>query len=596
MEIETENPCECRDFFWYRTMKSATERRWRIKECDPDKASAIATEASIPLALAKILSARGFTDPAAINTYLSPELSGLSDPFLLKGMDAAVTRIIRAGTTGETVCIHGDYDVDGISAVALLASFFRVIGFKACYVIPRRLEEGYGLSTEGVDEAVRLGAGLIITVDCGITSLPEADYCRKRGIDLIITDHHMPGDRVPEAVAVINPLQQGCQSPFKQLAGVGLALKLIIGIRTRMREMGLFTTVGEPNLLEYLEFAALGTIADLVPLTGENRIIAAFGLRRLTLSQRPGILALKKVSAVEGSISAGDVGFRLAPRLNASGRLDDAKRGVELLLTTDSVLAGHLAEELDAANRERQLIEKEILADALKQMGNDPTMKNRTAIVLAGEDWHPGVIGIVASRLVDLYHRPTILIAIQNGTGRGSGRSIANFHLHEALCSTAEHLIKFGGHRQAAGLEIAVVDIEDFYDSFDNYAAANLDQDDMLPEITIDAVLQPKEISLELLDAKEKMMPFGMGNPEPVFLLSDAEIVSCRILKEQHLKLSVKADGKVFDAIGFGMADRMPETGTADLAFVLEKNVWRGKESLQLRLKDIQTAGDVGGT
>jgi single-stranded-DNA-specific exonuclease len=522
--------------------------------------------------------------------FLTPSLADLSDPFLLKGMDRAVDRLALARERGETVCIHGDYDVDGVTSVALMLTFLQAVGFRAVYVIPLRLEEGYGLSPEGVDEAVRRGAKVLITVDCGITSLREAAYCREQGVDLIITDHHTPGETLPDALAVINPLQPGCSAPCRQLAGVGLAFKLAIALRSRLRADGHFAAGGEPNLREFLDLAALGTIADLVPLRDENRIIATFGLKELTEGRRTGIRALKRVADVKDPVGCGDVGFRLAPRLNAAGRLDDAKRGVELLLTADPEEACIIAAELDAANRERQEIEKEILADALA-MAQSPPMAGRRAIVMASDSWHPGVIGIVASRVVEAFHRPTILIALRDGVGKGSGRSIPALHLYDAIAACGEHLLKFGGHKQAAGLTVDQETLAAFIDSFDEVVAGRLTEDDLTPLLHIDAELSPDEVTSDLVRLTASLRPFGMGNPEPLFMLRGAQVVNCRVLKETHLKLSIAAGGRQFETIGFGMAGRGIDSGMVDIAFVPELNVWNGRESLQLRLKDIRRSG-----
>jgi single-stranded-DNA-specific exonuclease len=575
-------------------MEQVKNRRWQLKKYSPEVAEELSRGLGISGLHSRVLSARGFATAIDAERYLSPELADISDPFLLKGMEEAVARIIQATEQGETVCIHGDYDVDGITSVALLGGFFTAVGVKWCHVIPKRLEEGYGLSTDGVDEAIRLGASLLITVDCGITSVKEALYCRQKGIDLIVTDHHTPAEHIPEAVAVINPLQPGCSSTFKKLAGVGLALKLAMAVRSRMRNNGSFAGAAEPNLRAYLDLAALGTIADLVPLQGENRIIAVAGLRQLAICGRPGIIALKKVSLVENPVTAGDVGFRLAPRLNAAGRLDDAKRGVELLLSDDPAAAEALAEELDAGNRERQEIEKEMLVDALRKLESDQSMEGRSSIVMASDKWHPGVIGIVASRLVELYHRPTILIALQGGRGRGSGRSINSFHLYDALSCSSRHLLKFGGHSQAAGLEISEVNIGKFYDEFDS-CALKIAHDDLIPAISIDAEVSPEEVTDELVRIKDSMSPYGIGNPEPMFLLRGAEVVEARLLKDAHLKLKLRSGGTVFDGIGFRMADRMVDSGKVDLVFAAEKNVWKGRESLQLKIRDIRRSGGAIG-
>ncbi|HZV80975.1 MAG TPA: single-stranded-DNA-specific exonuclease RecJ [Geobacteraceae bacterium] len=571
-------------------MQPVMERTWSLKEYDAATLQALLAGGDISPLVARLLCVRGINSREEMKQFLSPSLADMGDPFLLKGMAEAVERLAIAKKRGETICIHGDYDVDGVTSVALLLTFLQGVGFPAVYVIPLRLEEGYGLSTDGVDEAVRLGASVLITVDCGITSLKEAAYCREMGIDLIVTDHHTPGENLPEALAVINPLQPGCSAPFRQLAGVGLAFKLAIALRSRLRADGCFASGDEPNLREYLDLAALGTIADLVPLRGENRIIAAFGLKELTASSRTGIRALKKVAAVNDPVGCGDVGFRLAPRLNAAGRLDDAKRGVELLLSSDPNEAAIIAAELDAANRERQEIEKEILADALAR-AKSSAMTGRSAIVMASDNWHPGVIGIVASRVVEAFHRPVILISLQDGVGKGSGRSIPALHLYDAIAACSEHLLKFGGHKQAAGLTVDETTLEAFIDLFDEVVAGQLTEEDLTPVLQIDAELSPEEITPALVGLVAPLRPFGMGNPEPLFMLRGARVVQSRVLKDAHLKLRVEAGGRHFEAIGFGMAAKGIDAGVVDIAFVPELNVWNGRESLQLRLKDMRRSG-----
>lgn len=571
-------------------LRPVTEKRWRIRTPQPEVAAGIVATGVDPR-LAAILAARGCCSAAEAELFTLSSLAMLEDPFQLLGMASAVQRLLQARERGEKVCIHGDYDVDGVTATALLVRFLRAVGVPVCWVIPRRLEDGYGLSTEGVDEAMALGAKVIVTVDCGITSIAEASYCRARNIDLIITDHHTPGEVLPEAFSIINPLQSGCSSAFKSLAGVGLALKLAMAVRSRMRSTGLFAETQEPNLAEYLDLAALGTIADLVPLAGENRIMAAFGLNQLSRTTKPGIAALKKVAGVNGAVSAGDVGFKLAPRINAAGRLDDAKRGLELLLTEDGATATALAEELDAANRERQLIEKEIMAEALQLIADNPAMAGRKSIVLASDRWHPGIIGIVASRLVEIYALPVILIAIYEGEARGSGRSVGSFHLYQALKACSPLLKGFGGHKQAAGLQLEVAQIAIFADCFDAYAAENLQNDDMIPELAIDLQLTANDISLDLCTLKDSLQPFGMGNPEPVFMLAGLQLLEQRVLDGGHLKLRLQSGNRTFDAIGFRMAEAAPQSDRVDVAFNLDINAWQGRQRLQLKLKGIRATG-----
>ena len=551
----------------------------------------LARESKLSLLTARILANREIADPEAAGRFLLATLADLHDPFLLQGMEEAVSRLAAAVHAREKICVYGDYDVDGITGVALLVSFMRAVGLEdVAYYIPRRLEEGYGLSSEGVANVAAMGAAIIVTVDCGINSVREAEQCASMGIDLIITDHHMPGEVIPPAFAVINPMRPDSLFPFRNLAGVGVAFNLMIALRARLRDEGHFSTSPEPNLREYLDLVAMGTVADIVPLVDENRIFVKYGLKELTSSRRMGVQALKEVAGVDGDVSCGAVGFRLAPRLNAAGRLEDASIGVELLLTDDRQKAKAMAAELDASNSERQALEQEILGDALAMVNNTPDMGSRRSIVLASESWHPGVIGIVASRIVDMFHCPTILIALQDGNGRGSGRSVPNFHLHDALNACSEHLLKFGGHKYAAGLSIEEATLEAFIASFDEVATGHLSPDDLIPELAIDAVLQPEEISYELAEVMEAMAPFGMGNPEPVVMLERVRITERRVLKERHLRLRVIAGNKYFEAIGFNLArEELPEL--VDLAFSLEINDWNGRKTLQLRLRDLRSAG-----
>lgn len=564
-----------------------------VKEPEPVSVERLVREGNIPPLQARIIANRGIVEPDAAGRFLLATLADLHDPFLLLGMGKAVARLAKAVHAGEKVCVYGDYDADGVTAVALLIDFFRVIGLdKAFYYIPRRLEEGYGLSADGVANVTAQGAMIILTVDCGINSVAEAELCTCLGIDLIITDHHMPGDIIPPAFAVINPLLPGSPFPFKYLAGVGVAYNLMIALRTRLREEGYFADRDEPNLRAYLDLVALGTVADIVPLVDENRTFVKYGLRELTSSRRIGVQALKEVSGVDGEVSCGAVGFRLAPRLNAAGRLEDAALGVELLLCGDRQSAKAMAAELDAGNSERQELEQAILRDALAMVKDTPHLSLRKSIVLASEEWHPGVIGIVASRIADLFHRPTILIALQDGNGRGSGRSIPNFHLHDALDACSEHLLKFGGHKYAAGLSIEESTLSAFIESFDEVASGLLSPDDLIPELSIDAVLQPEEISHELAEAIDALAPFGMGNPEPVFMLEKARIADCRVRKERHLIFRLTVGGQNLEAVGFNLAEGRDLPEDVTLAFSLRINDWNGRKSVQLRVKDIKATGN----
>lgn len=571
-------------------MHPVTERRWTVKNADETVVAQLSRELGVGRSVARVLAGRGYGEPVAAGSFLDPALAGLHDPFLLAGMSEAVDRLVAARTQRELVCIYGDYDVDGVSSTALLMDFFRRVGIQCCYHIPHRMDEGYGLSREGLAMAAKSGARVVVSVDCGITAVEEARWCAENGLDLVITDHHMPGPEIPSAVAVVNPLQPGCGAPFRQLAGVGLAFKLVVALRARLRGEGAFAGGGEPNLRECLDLVALGTIADLVPLVGENRIIARYGLQELTNSHRVGIMALKEVAGVSGQVTCGAVGFRLAPRLNAAGRLDDAARGVELLLTDDPVRAGELAAALDAGNRERQDLEQEILRDALAMVREDPAMHGRRSIVLASPDWHPGVIGIVASRIVELYHRPTVLIALQDGNGKGSGRSIPAFHLRDALAACTDHLLKFGGHRQAAGLAIEESTLAAFVERFDEVAAGLLTPEDLMPELTLEGVLEPAEITSQLVRELERLAPFGIGNPEPLFLVRGARVESRRELQGGHLRLALRYGGHSLSAIGFNLSGHPATADMLDLACSPQLNEWNGRTTVQLKIKDMKAA------
>jgi single-stranded-DNA-specific exonuclease len=569
-------------------MQPITERNWRQRTAEPETVEGLKVS-GIPALLARLLANRGVSDPQAAKSYLNPTLSSLHDPLLLSGMEKAVERLCLAASSGERVCIHGDYDVDGVTSVALLVSFFRAVGIDCFSYIPKRLSEGYGLSPQGVGAAVQKGATVMVTVDCGISSVAEALLCREAGIDLIITDHHSPPETLPDAFAIINPLLPGCQFPFKSLAGVGVAFNLVIALRSRLRARGGFPN-GEPDLKQYLDLVALGTVADVVPLLGVNRVLVSYGLKELSDSARPGVQALKEVAGVVGEVGCGAVGFRLAPRINAAGRLEDASLGLEMLLTADRDQAKRIASELDDSNAERQALERATLDEA-RCMLEDGACRGRKSIVLGSELWHPGVIGIVASRIAELFHRPVILFALEGGTGRGSGRSISRFHLLDAIKSCAGHLLRYGGHSHAAGLSIDQEELELFALSFDQAACDALDADSLVPCTLYDAELSPEEVVESLPAELERMKPFGMGNPEPLFLLKGASISASRVLKGGHLKLQLSCAGRSFDAIGFGLAEKGVQPGRVDLLFSPGINVWNGKSSLQLIVKDLRPEG-----
>jgi single-stranded-DNA-specific exonuclease len=565
------------------------EKRWniranRIKAADPTGQYVLLK----PL-LADILAARGIESAADIQSFLSPSLSEMIDPNLMQGMSAAVERLLKARINKETVCVYGDYDVDGISGTALLVSFLRITGFTCNYFIPNRFDDGYGLNIESIERIIALGATLIVSVDCGITAVDEAIQCRTRGADLIIVDHHTPKDQIPDACAVINPLQSGCLYPFKFLAGVGVAFNLLVALRAALREAGAFTDNVLPDLREWLDLVALGTIADVVPLIGQNRMYAYHGLKQLTCSVKPGIVALKRVAGIQDAVSCGQVGFRLAPRLNAAGRMESAVPGVDLLLSKDPEESSQIAADLDAANAERQAIERRIFDEADAMIHSANKVAGHHSIVLASTEWHQGVVGIVASRLVERYHRPVILIALsEDGIGKGSGRSIPGFHLLDALTSCSQYLDRFGGHRYAAGVGLRAENVLAFAESFEVEAARMLTECDLIPILDIDAEVQPADITPELAADLKRLEPFGAGNPEPVLMMREMTVVERRVVGEGHVRLRLTRDKRTFTAIAFRMAER-EIAGKIDIAFFPEINEWKGSSTVQLRIKDLRT-------
>lgn len=533
---------------------------------------------------AALLLHRGIASDEEARNFLHPEKQPFYDPFLMKDMEKAVSRIERAIQAKERIVVYGDYDVDGITATSLLCRSLRQFGADVGYFIPHRQKDGYGLHKETLDEIIAAGAALIVTVDCGISAVEEAAAVKDK-VDLIITDHHLPGKELPKAVAVIDPHRADCPYPDKNIAGVGVAFKLCQALWQKMCGRA-FT--GD------LDIVALGTVADVVPLVGENRKIVQQGLRVLKKSKRLGIQSLLAVTELkEKEITAGHIGFVLAPRLNAAGRLASALRGVELLLTEAAEEAQAIAEELDAANRERQAVEQEILQAAEKQI-ESIDVKKTPVLVLHGEGWHPGVIGIVASRIVERYYRPTVIIAEEDGIGKGSCRSIRGFHMFEALSACKEYLIGFGGHAQAAGLSLRSADIASFREAMEAYAAKVLDEEDFVPILDIELELAPEKITERLMTEIKLLEPYGMGNPKPLFSTHGVRgSYAHQIGKEgQHLKFALDGVDESIDVLAWGRGEAAPLVNREriDIAYFPEYHVWREKRSLQLMLEDFRPA------
>ncbi len=573
-------------------MKSGA-KRWEIYPTNKSLSSHFSEKLGISPLTSQILINRDITDLEQARVFLSSSLSNLHSPFLMADMEKAVNRIIDAIMQKEKILIYGDYDVDGITGTSALMIFLEKIGGLVNYYLPQRLKEGYGLNCEAIEKIGSMGVKLIITVDCGISDLQEVSLANEKRMDVIITDHHEPPDLLPPACAIINPKRKDCAFPFKFLAGAGVVLNLIIALRKSLKERNFWGDKNPPNLKKYLDLIALGTIADIVPLVNENRIFAHFGLQQLRETEKIGISALKEVSGLNGNkvIDAGMVGFRLAPRINAAGRMGNAEAGVKLFTSRNEMEAEKIARMLNKKNGERQRIEEEVVREAKKMVEEDPSLLEGKSLVLAGNNWHPGVIGIGASRLVDAYDRPVVLIALdkEKGEGKGSARSIPAFHLYDSLKKCASHLINFGGHKYAAGLSIREEKIDDFSRAFGDIAREMLSDGDLSPVIEIDAEIELEEISFKAVTEMEKLAPFGYGNPDPVLASREVEVKNSLVVGNNHLKMKVRDNKITYDVIGFNMADDLPPAGSrVRIAFSPQFNEWRGARSIQLKLKDLK--------
>jgi len=568
-------------------------RRWVLRPSQPESEIVLSRELGVSPLLARLLLARGITTTESASAFLNARLAdNLRSPMLFRQMPAAAERVVRALASNERIGIYGDYDADGISGSAVLVRFFRELGHEPLLYIPHRMRDGYGVSEAGVRTLAERGAKLMITVDCGGVSHHEIQVAKSLGVDTIVCDHHQVSGTPLPAHAVLNPIEADAGFPFSGLCGAGVAFYLALGVRMHLRENG---ATGLPDLKRYLALVTIGTVADIVPIVEENRVLVKYGLQDLLQTTFPGLRALKEISGVK-KVSAGAVGFRLAPRLNAGGRLDDAQRSVELLTTDDPVRAKQLAEILDDENRARQGIELEILNDAIARIERDEAFDQRRSIVLASDQWHPGVIGIVASRLVERYHRPTVLIAIDSSTGmgRGSGRSIQAVNLYEAFRASRDSLIGFGGHRMAAGLSIAADKVGDLVDSFEATVAGITCPEDFVPVTQVDSELSFTDLTERLLAELDRLEPYGLRNHEPVFLARDVVVGSRRVVGDTHLKLYLQQEAKSFSAIAFGLADSPIREGDhLDILFSPEMNHWNGSSTLQLRLRDYRRRGAV---
>lgn len=552
---------------------------------DPDAVAALAEALRLPDAVCRLVVGRGYADPELAKRFLRPRLEHLHEPSTLLDLDRAVERLVQAIRAGETILVHGDYDVDGMCSTTIMVKTLRSLGGRAEPFIPQRLKDGYDLTDVGVRAALEIGARVVVTCDCGTSAVGPVTALQDAGVDVIITDHHLPGGPLPPAFAVINPKRPGCPSVDKDLAAVGVAFKLALAL---VRAFG----ASENRVLELLDLVALATVADIAPLRGENRVLVRYGLRLLSDTRNVGLRALIRAAGLDHKLlTAGRVGYILAPRLNAVGRLDRALRGVELLMTESEADANRLARDFEELNARRQEIDRRTLDEA-RRMVERLDLDATYGLVLAGEGWHAGVIGIVASRLVEEFGRPTILIALDGAEGKGSGRSISPFDLHAGIGECRDLLIRFGGHRAAAGVTIARDQVPAFAERFNAVARRLLSADDLVPEIRADLEL-PFDAATEDLEALLRHLePFGAGNPAPVLVSRGVTLAGPpRTVGKDGLRLLLKSGGHSLTAIGWGMGPRRGELDVGrpvDVAFRLDRDEWNGESRLQARLADFQ--------
>jgi len=568
------------------------QQRWEYLTCEEASADALSGELGISPIGARLLVQRGFRDVAAAHQFLHPTLTELHDPFALTDMSIAVERILRAIRTGERIAIHGDYDADGITSTVLLRRALEILGAKVVHYVPHRIKDGYGLAPETIERLSLEKVDVVVSADCGIRSVMAARCAREVGVDLIITDHHEPDEELPSALAVINPKRRDCSYPDKNLAGVGVALKLVQALGERS---------GRKNWLKgFLKIAAIGTLADVVPLVGENRIIAKAGLEELSNGQHAvGLQALLDVAGAKNrTVDSFLVSFGIAPRLNAAGRMATPEIAVQLLLAkgkADETEALALAQQLDVENIKRRKEESDLFLSARRLVEKNPDVGSHNALVVSGEQWHRGVIGIVASRLVERFNKPTVVLSMDGDVSYGSGRSIPGFDLLSALEKCKSVFIKFGGHRQAAGLTMKTANIAEFRSMLTKHADEMLGPDDLVPSLPIDGEMPFEQITSQVIEDLKLFEPFGSSNQKPVFATSEVAISDGPyLLKEKHLRMSVKQGGRIFRAVawrGAGWFKFLKEhKDRVNIAFSLVENHFRGETTTELSIADVQEA------
>ena len=572
-------------------MERKDEREWVLWDRDARPWRSLAAALDVHPLTARILYRRGFREPEAASTFLDPTLRTMHDPFRMKGMHEAVRVMLTAIERGDRIIIHGDYDVDGVCSVSVLYSFLADLGANVDYFVPRREQDGYGLNAASVRRFHEAGYGLIVTTDCGISNVEEIRLARELGLRVVVVDHHSIPPQLPPANAILNPLQADCDFPFAYLAAVGVTFNYVVALRAALRERGIFRSIPEPDLRRYLDLVALGTVADVVPLVDENRLFVKLGLEVLAGRRRAGISALMDRASIEvGPVSARTISFRLAPRINAAGRMGDASICVELLTTRDYGRATELAQRLDDLNRSRQDEERGILEAATAQA--EAQAPGRRILVVAGQDWHRGVLGIIASRLMERFHRPAILMSIEDGIARGSARSIAGINLIDILGRADDLLVTYGGHASAAGLSLEQGNLERFHDTIEDALQEVLESGNLpRPRLELDGEVDLSEIDRRFFDELVRLGPFGSGNPEPLFLCTRTVASNVRVVGERHLRARFRDGNRTLDGFGFAMGDAAETLdGPVALAFIPRLLFRRGRPRLELQLKGVRPA------
>ncbi len=577
-----------------RNKQSLPVTRWRFSLEKEDLTEHLARELGILPIISKILMSRNILCIDDAKRYLFPSLNDLHNPFLMQDMKKAVHRVIQAITKKEKVVVFGDYDADGITSTAVLLRFLRPLLPGIDYYIPDRITEGYGLNHNAIDILKRRDIGLIITVDCGVSDQEEVQYAASQGIDTIILDHHEVPEELPPAIAVINPHRRDCSFPFKDLAGVGIAFNFLICLRGQLRESGFWDKRSYPNLKEYLDLVALGTIGDISPLIDENRVFTKIGLDIITEERRVGLKALKEICGIETQVvDSNRASFCLIPRINAAGRVGSPSEAVKLLLTDDLNEARELARLLDGYNRKRQAMEKNILDEILAEIAQTMDPLSRSALVFASSNWHPGVIGIVAARLVDRFYRPAILISIRNGIGKGSGRSILDFNIYQGLKKCDSLLLSYGGHQYAAGISIREEHIGDFRQLLEEVIRENIQPGNMISQTSIDAQCHLRDVNHDLLNQMVMLAPFGSRNPEPILCVRNVNVAASNVVGNNHLRLRLHGDGVSCNGIWFSkghFVHHLTTGTTSDIAFTPQFNHWNGISEIQLKMRDMSVA------